>query len=102
MIDLYDFEVKNIYEEIQYVQKKWWGKPNSEANLDMLHREIVGRLEDLGFIATVDVTPTLEGEPVDVRIVDRTTTHLFDFEKKADEIQKAKERNEDLPDIGSV
>lgn len=102
MVNLYDFEIKSIYEEIQYVQRKWWGKPNTSANLDMLHRELVGRLEDLGFIAHVDVTPTLEGEPVDVRIEGRVNVEEFDYEKKGYEVQKAREKNEDVPDIGSA
>ncbi len=99
MINLYDHEVKSIYEEIQYVQKKWWGKSNTSENMDRLQRELIGRLEDLGFTAIVDVSPTLEGHPVDVRIEGRTDTHEFDHELKAHEVQKQIERNDPLIDL---
>lgn len=88
MLNVYEHEKREIEECIYRVSRKWWGKPNSPENMNNVHREIVGRLEDLGFIATVDVTPTVEGRPIDVRIDARIDKHSFDFDKQAAEIKK--------------
>jgi len=88
VLNVYEHEKREIEECIYRVSKKWWGKANSPENLHNIHKELVGRLEDLGYRATVDVTPTMEGLPIDVRIDSRIDKHQFDFEKQAAEIKK--------------
>ena len=97
MIDLYEHEVEQIYEAVQKVQSTNMGKEANGENLLRLQNELVGRLEDLGFSSTVDVTPVLEGEPVSVRIDERLSGDLFDAERKRWEVRKRIEENKDTP-----
>lgn len=64
-----------------------------------MHRELTGRLEDIGFVAEVDVTPVLAGMPATVSILDRIDQELFDLEKRQHELKTAAERNEKKPEI---
>ncbi len=97
MIDLYDAEVEKIYEAVQTVQMKYEGKAADGSNLLNLQQELVGRLADLGFGAIVDVTPTLEGQPVVVSINERLNDS-FDPERKRYEVKKRVRENKDNPD----
>ena len=90
-VNLYDFEKDAILKLVQSISEKWWGKPNTPANLAELHNELVGRLADLGYKTTVDVTPTIAGKPIDVRIDDRIQQIEFDYDKHRDEIRKSRE-----------
>ena len=65
----------------------------------MLHKELLGRLQDIGFIADVDVTPVLAGLPATVAIVDRVDAQDFDIEKRQYELRQMEDRNEKRPDI---
>lgn len=96
-VDLYEHEVEKIYTIVQKVQQNYFGKEASGENLLRLQNELVGRLEDLGFGATVDVTPVLEGEPVSVRIDSRLDGDPFDAERKRWEVRKRIEENKDTP-----
>lgn len=77
------------------------GKTASGENLSLLHRELTGRLEDIGFIAEVDVTPVLRGLPASVAILDRVEHQDFDIERRQHELKELAERNEleDAPQI---
>ena len=65
----------------------------------MLHKELLGRLQDIGFEADVDVTPVLAGMPATVAIVNRIEEKDFDIEKRQHELRQMAERNEKHPDI---
>jgi hypothetical protein len=68
--------------------------------LARLHRELVGRLEDIGFVAEVDVTPVFAGLPIDLSILARVEgDQVWDVEKRQHELQQQAERNEKKPDI---
>lgn len=97
MIDLYENEVELIYSTVQKVQQSYWGKEANGDNLLRLQNELVGRLEDLGFAATIDVTPVLGGDPVSVRIDSRLDNNVFDAERKRWEVRKRVEENKDTP-----
>lgn len=99
MIDLYEDEAKTIYESVHKVQTRYFGKDASGENLLNLQNELIKRLEDLGFAATVDVTPALEGLPISVRIDERLDTNPFDMEQKRWEVKRRIERKEADPDI---
>jgi len=94
MIDLYENEVELVYDTVQYVQRKFSGKMASGENLTLLQKELVGRLEDLGFGCTVDVTPIAQGLPISLRIDSRLENRLFDAERKRWEVQR---RDDDTP-----
>lgn len=98
MIDLYEKEIEEIYETVQVVQTKYQGQEANGDNLLRLQHELVGRLADLGFGATVDVTPVLEGFPVVVRIDERLDNQPFDAERKRWEVKRRTERGENDPD----
>jgi len=91
-MEIYDHEAVAIKQEISHVQEKYIGKSFTAENLDRMHRELVGRMEDLGFTAVVDVTPLYEFEPVQVSITGRVERKEFDHEFKRSEIKKSKER----------
>lgn len=97
MIDLYEDEVDKVYSTVQAVSQKYWGKEASGDNLLRLQHELVGRLEDLGFATTVDVTPVLGGDPVSVRIDSRLETVPFDTERKRWEVKRRVKNNDDTP-----
>lgn len=97
MIDLYENEVELVYSTVQKVQQTYWGKEASGDTLLRLQNELVGRLEDLGFAATVDVTPVLGGDPVSVRIDARLDSKPFDTERKRWEVRKRIDENKDTP-----
>lgn len=97
MIDLYEKEIEQIYSVVQTVQQKYMGLEANGDNLMRLQHELVGRLEDLGFSSTVDVTPVLEGEPVSVRVDSRLDGEMFDAERKRWEVRKRAEENKDTP-----
>ena len=82
MIDLLDTEAEKILSVVQVVQQRYTGKEANGDNLLRLHNELVTRLEDLGFSATVDVTPIYAGLPVSVSIDDRLDSQPFDAEHK--------------------
>ena len=87
MVDLFDNERDKIYEAVLTVQRKFIGKEASGDNLHRLQNELVDRLEDLGFGATVDVSPILRGEFATVSIDSRLDNKPFDAEKKRWEVK---------------
>lgn len=91
-VQLYDYEAHRIQEVVQQVQSKYYGKSNTLENLYALEKEMVGRLQDLGFTAFVDITPCFEGEPIEVRVEARIDkNHDFDHELKRHEIRKSRD-----------
>lgn len=94
MINLYQDEVVNITNTVAKVSLKWEGKTANGENLSQLHRELIGRLEDIGFLAEVDVTPVLAGMPVSVSILDRIDSQVFDLEKRQHELKELSTKNE--------
>jgi len=99
MVNLYQNEVEEITSTVEKVSQAWWGKTASGENLALLHKELLGRLQDIGFIADVDVTPVLAGLPATVAIVDRVDAQDFDIEKRQYELRQMEDRNEKRPDI---
>jgi len=65
----------------------------------LLHKELLGRLQDIGFEADVDVTPVLAGLPATVAIVNRIEDQEFDIEKRQHELRQMADKNEKRPDI---
>ena len=100
MIDLYDEEVVRIHHVAFDLTRKWSHREATKGNLELLEREAVSRLADIGFIATVDTIPCLLGQPPSITIVDRVEPHIFDHEKKEWEVRKAHEKSEDIHDEG--
>lgn len=98
MVDLYEKEKDLVVETVQKIQSKYWGKTASGENLLRLQNEIVGRLEDIGFQVTVDVTPVLEGDPVTVRIDRRLDDKPFDSERKRWEVKRRITEKKQNPD----
>jgi hypothetical protein len=99
MVNLYDDEVVAIYDCVEKVQTKYMGKTVNGENLALLHKELVGRLEDLGFLAEVNVLPCFQGGPVDLVIVDRIEQQAFDFERRQYELKSNRDKNIERPDI---
>lgn len=86
-VDLYQEEKATIEDIVTRVSYKWSRKTNTPENLHNLHRELVGRLEDAGFIAEVDVTTS----PVVVSIVDRIEVEETDHDRIRYEVLQEKE-----------
>jgi hypothetical protein len=91
MYQLLDSEAEAIRKEVEYVQEKFMGKEFTSHNLELLQKELIGRIEDLGFEAIVDVTPLFEFQPVMVSIGGRLEGH-FDHEKKAHEVKTSRKK----------
>ena len=88
MYQLLDSEAEAIRKEVEYVQEKFMGREFTSHNLELLQSELIGRIEDLGFEAIVDVTPLFEFQPVMVSIAGRKDNKPFDHEKKAHEVKE--------------
>jgi hypothetical protein len=100
MIDLTDAEARRVIETVERVRVKHMdGSDITGDKLSRLQRELAGRLEDEGFITTVDVSPLLEGEAPSVRIDARIDEFIVDVERKRHDVLKRVERGEDAPDI---
>lgn len=99
MVNLYQNEVEDITKVVEKVSQSWWGKTASGENLALFHKELLGRLQDIGFEADVDVTPVLAGLPATVAITNRIESTDFDIEKRQHELQTMRDRNEKRPDI---
>lgn len=89
---LYDEEQKKIRATVAQTQMKYHDRPFTYANLHEMHKELTGKLNDLGFDVTVDVTPLFEYKPVDVVINSRLSGEEFDHDKKRDEILKSRKQ----------
>lgn len=101
MIELSDSEARQIIATVEKVRTKHMdGSEITGEKLGRLANELEGRLNDLGYDVTVDVTPLFGGEPPSVRIdgkLDRPDE--LGVEQKMYEVKKRVERNESVPDI---
>lgn len=102
MIELSDSEAKAIVSVVQRVQQKHMdGSEITADKLTRLANELQGRINDLGFETTVDVSPLLVGDSPTVRIdakVDAVEQSLG-VEKKMYEVRKRAERHDPVPNI---
>lgn len=100
MQDLYEQDAKTITEIVDRVRVKHMnGSTLTGDKLSQLHRELTGRLEDAGYLVTVDVTPLLAGQPPIVNVDGKQDVERWDFDKKAHEIKKRFQRKEKNPEI---
>lgn len=91
-LPLYDHEAQQIQDTVRKVQSKYYGRSNTLENLYSLEREIVGKLQDLGFNSIVDITPCFDGQPIEVRVESRIDkNHDFDHDLKRYEVKKSRE-----------
>lgn len=102
MIELTDAEARKIVNTVALVGQKHMD--GSEVTADKLHRlatELQGRINDLGYETTVDVSPLLGGDPPIVRIDGKidVVEQALGVEQKMYEVKKRVERGEDAPDI---
>lgn len=99
MIELTDEDAQKITDIVQKVAYKHMdGSDVTPEKLDHLQREMQGRLEDAGYINTVDVTPLLRGLSPTVS-VEGKADGLQDVERKMWDVKKRLDKNEDAPDI---
>jgi len=101
MVELTDSDAKRIITAVEKVQQKHMdGSDITGEKLGRLANELEGRLNDLGYLVTVDVSPLFEGLPPTVRIDGRIDGNdTLGVEQKMYEVRKRAERNEDVPDI---
>lgn len=101
MVNLNDEEARQIISAVEKVRDKFMdGSEITGEKLMLMHNELEGRINDLGYACTVDVTPLFEGMPPEVRIDERIDREDFmDPERKMWDITKRVERNEDAPDV---
>lgn len=101
MVELTDADAKRIIVAVEKVQQKHMdGSEITGEKLGRLANELEGRLNDLGYNVTVDVSPLFEGLPPVVRIdgrIDGDAT--LGVEQKMYEVRKRAERGEDAPEI---
>lgn len=101
MVELTDAEAKRIIAAVEKTQVKHMdGSDITAEKLGRLANELEGRLNDLGFACTVDVTPLWAGAPVTVRIDRRIDgSDPLGVEQKIYEVRKRVERNDPVPEI---
>lgn len=101
MVELTDSEAKQVISAVEKVQTKHMdGSEITAEKLGRLANELEGRLNDLGFACTVDVTPLWGHQPVTVRIDDRIDgPATLGVEQKMYEVRKRIEKGEAAPDI---
>jgi hypothetical protein len=101
MVELTDAEAKRIIVAVEKVQVKHMdGSDITGEKLGRFANELEGRLNDLGFAVTVDVTPLWSGQPPTVRIDRRIDgPDSLGTEHKMYDVRKRVERNEDVPEI---
>lgn len=101
MIELSDDEAKTIIKAVEKVQQKHMdGSDVTGEKMGRLANELEGRLNDLGYAVTVDVSPLFAGQPPTVRIDARVQGEAtLGVEKKMYEVRKRAEKNEPVPEI---
>jgi hypothetical protein len=101
MIELTEKESHAIIDTVQKVREKHFdGSEITGEKLGRLANELEGRLNDLGYKVTVDVSPMFQGIPPTVRIDGRIDgQNELGVEQKMYEVRKRVERNEDVADI---
>lgn len=101
MVELTDAEAKRIIAAVEKVQTKHMdGSEITGDKLGRLANELEGRLNDLGFACTIDVTPLWGAQPPTVRIDGRIDgDKSLGVEQKMYEVRKRVEKNEPAPEI---
>lgn len=101
MIEVTDKEARTIEAAVAKVRAKHFdGSDITGEKLGRLANELEGRLNDLGFKVTVDVTPIFRGEGAVVRIDERIDgQNELGVERRMYEVKKRVERGEEAPDI---
>ena len=113
-LDLTDDEIQRALQIIVQTSRKWRTRFSYRAHLNSFHDvedamrlvdqfedEIKSRLAEMHLLATVDVTPLLNGEAPVVELVGALPTHSsaqygLDHERKSWEVQKAKRLGQDF------
>lgn len=101
MVDITDQEAKRIIAAVEKVQVKHMdGSEITGEKLGRLASELEGRLNDLGFRCTIDVTPLWAAQPPTVRLDGRIDgSDSLGTEQKMWEVRKRAERNDPVPEI---
>jgi hypothetical protein len=92
MIDLYDDEILKVHKIVEDLSTKYSGKTATGEVLNNLQREAVGRLLDIGLVATVDVTPCIVGKPPVIAIDSRVDMGEFDHDRKRWEVEQSRKK----------
>jgi hypothetical protein len=98
-MDLTDEEITQVMEVMGRLTIKYSHKVASEKNLAELADEAETKMFELGILAKVDPTPTLEGKPPIVDLIGKVGhpgfSGAYDYEREMWLVSKAKnERNE--------
>jgi len=101
MVELTDKEARTIIVTVEKIRDRHMdGSSVTGEKLGRLANELEGRLNDLGYKVTIDVSPLLEGYPPTVRIDGRIDgPDVLGVDHKRYEVQKRAERKEEVPDI---
>ena len=103
MIDLYDEELPVIGKVAHKLNRIWRDEAHriditnlkkTSQILNNYHKRCIDEFLDVGFIVEVDVTQIYGDKPPIISIVERVIYEPLDFDKRAWEVRKAKERNE--------
>lgn len=101
MVDLTEKEARLIVTTVEKAQFKHLdGSAITAEKLGRLANELEGRINDLGFSCTIDVTPLWGAEPVTVRIDTRIDgSDSLGVEQKMWEVRNRVKRNDHVPNI---
>lgn len=101
-INLYDEDIIKIKEVVGRIEYKYKDAKGDFDTMWGMIVELEGRLHDIGFVADADwqLNEGTEVPELVVNIIERVDPISgFDFEKKQYEVQKAREKNEDIEEI---
>lgn len=98
--ELTDTESVKAVRLIGECQIKWAHKPNTKENLHNLRDEVLTKLMEMNVLAEFDPAPCFYGEPPIVEIRGKISgdpihKYGFDHERKAYEVNRAKEDGEE-------
>lgn len=101
MVELTDKEAKRVIAAVEKTSHNHLdGSEITAEKLGRFANELEGRMNDIGFTCTVDVTPMWGGQPPTIRIDHRIDgADALGVEHKMYEVRKRVERNDQVPNI---
>jgi hypothetical protein len=94
---LQDSEIIAIRNLQMQLTSKFQYRPRTEKVIGEIEAEAIEGLAHLGWIASVDAFPILQGEQIQITLIQRVDPqYQFDHERKAYDVNKAREKGETI------
>jgi hypothetical protein len=96
-LQLQDEEILAIRQIQVELNQKFSMRPRTEATINAIESEAIEKIAALGWIASVDAFPILQGEELSITLIQRIDpNYTFDHEKKAYDVKQARTKGETI------